>query len=96
MTVIYESPQMLIGRTHQFEWRVIVTESRIIPGRRVTEYQWRPPGLSCWHGTREWPTYDFNHTYYGLPLGLRKLWERYQPEIQAVLQGIEPPQLQLL
>ena len=37
MQIFYESPPMLIGRTHQFEWRVIVTESRIIPGRRVTE-----------------------------------------------------------
>ena len=25
MQIFYESPPMLIGRTHQFEWRVIVT-----------------------------------------------------------------------
>jgi hypothetical protein len=73
MQIFYESPPMLIGRTHQFEWRVIVTESSLHPGVRVTEYQWRPLGLPYWRGTREWPSYDFNHTYYGLPLSLRKL-----------------------
>ena len=94
MTVFYASPPLLIGRTYRFEWRVIVTELSWKPGTRVTEYQGRPPGLSYWRSSREWPTYDFNHTCYGLPRGLIKLWERYQPEIECAL-GKEPAQLSL-
>lgn len=94
MLVFYESPPMLIGHTYRFEWRVIVTESSWKPGTRVTAYQWRPPGRSQWRHSREWPSYDFNHTYYGLPRGLRKLWERYQSQIELAL-GKEPVQRSL-
>lgn len=96
MQNLFESLPMWIGK-HQ--WRVVVTS------RGYTEYEFRKQPLrlaNCtlvdftWHHSREWPAYDFNDTYYGLPRTLSKLWEANRVEIERILHGKEPAQRALL
>ena len=80
---LYTSPSMTIG---QHEWRMLIERS----GRgAVTRYEFQDESGAFWHRSQEWPRYDINDTYLGLPLGLAKLYEREQPAL--VQHGLAPP-----
>ena len=96
-TTLYESPSMRIGK---HDWRVIVKPFYL--GGNCTEYQWRPANLhglpdelharrEPWRSGEEWPGYNFNDTYLGLPRTLRTLYDREKPQLDRHLYGIEPP-----
>jgi hypothetical protein len=90
---IYESKPITIGK---HEWRVIVRPFYL--GGNCTEYQWRPaamPGLpegmdEYWRREEDWPSFNGNDTYCGLPRTLRKLYDREKAELDRHLKGIEP------
>jgi hypothetical protein len=72
---LYTSPSMSIG---QHEWRMLIERS----GRgAVTRYEFQDESGAFWHRSQEWPRYDINDTYFGLPRGLAKLYEREQPAL---------------
>ena len=93
MPHLYESQPMTIGK---HEWRVIVRPSYL--GGNCTEYQWRPaamPGLlegmdEHWRREEDWPGFNGNDTYCGLPRTLRRLYEREKAALDRHLHGIEP------
>lgn len=80
-------------------WRVGVGEYDIrSPDNltRCTFYQYSRDGMD-WKEAREWPSYDSNDTYNGLPLSLDRLYKRErraldtaldrQPRMELDLQG---------
>jgi hypothetical protein len=97
MQNIYESPPMKIGK-HQ--WRIVITP------QGYTQYEFKRPPIKLggfmvtddtWRNYREWPEYDINDgTYGGMPRTLRKLWEANRLEIERILYGKEPAQMELL
>jgi hypothetical protein len=81
------------------QWRIVIT------AQGYTEYQFRSPPVRLrnftyteftWHHYREWPGYDHNDTFDGLPRTLRKLWEVNRVTIERILHGKEPAQMELL
>ena len=94
MTILFESTPLLIGK---HEWRVIVRPFYL--GGNCLEYQWRPapmPGLpegmaGHWRGERDWPHWNGDDTYCGLPKTLRKLYHREKAALDWHLHGITPP-----
>ncbi len=90
---IYESRPIAIGK---HEWRVIVRPFYL--GGNCLEYQWRLaalPGLpedmpGHWQGEEDWPRWNGDDTYCGLPRSLRKLYDREKAELDRHLRGIEP------
>lgn len=88
-------------RIGKHDWRMIVRPSDY-SSRNVTEYQWRPANLhglpdelharrEPWRSGEEWPGYNFNDSYLGLPKTLRALYDREKPQLDRHLYGIEPP-----
>ena len=86
---LYISPPLVIGK---HEWRCVVY--RHSQYGACTDYHWRkiiPPswqadfGPGRWASQEDWPRYDTNDTYGGLPRSLRKLYLRHQTEIEAAL-----------
>lgn len=90
MTPAFESRPMLIGK---HEWRVIVKPFYL--GGNCLEYQWRPapmPGMpGQWNGETDWPHWNGDDTYCGLPRTLRKLYDREKASLDKHLYGIVPP-----
>jgi len=90
---IYESKPITIGK---HEWRVIVMPFYL--GGTCLEYQWRRLdtfGLPAtfrdpWRGEEDWPSFNGNDTYCGLPRTLKKLYDREKAELDRHLNGIEP------
>ena len=82
--VLYKTPPMKIGS--QSYWRLIVIPSSYAPGR-ATLYQWISATATYWHDQQDWPSYDFNDTYLGLPMALRTLFDKHKSEIANVLAG---------
>ncbi len=97
--IFYASPPMMIGK---HEWRVTVIPSRfydrkqaiMIPARS-TLFEWRRPAYYFpghhfeageWQSQRDWPRYNFNDSFLGLPRTLSKLYDRYKDEIHAALE----------
>lgn len=87
----YESPPMRIG---DHDWRIVVMPSRFPQGAPlVTEYQFRraiPFGSNIaserWIPDRDWPTYDSdNGVTAGLPVSLRRLFDREKAEVYRAL-----------
>src|SRR5271165_7191841 len=93
MTRTFESRPMLIGK---HEWRVIVKPFYL--GGNCTEYQWRSapvPGLpeytqGHWRRDRDWPRWNGDDTYCGLPKTLMRLYDREKTALDRHLSGIEP------
>jgi hypothetical protein len=86
---IYISPPMTIGK---HEWCCVVYRHPAYGA--CTNYHWRrisPPGAldaygpARWSPQNEWPRYNSDDTYSGLPRRLLVLWERYRPQIEAAL-----------
>ena len=70
----YVSQPIKIGNTH---WRLVLKERAAHRNleedrkRLCTEYQWNDEGR--WLPGTEWPTYNINDTYLGMPRRLGKL-----------------------
>ena len=93
MKVYFMSRPMQIGL---HEWRLNIRDFDI--GGKIhvcTEYEWRR-GDGPWRKAREWPTYDGNDTYNGLPRSLAKLYEANKAAVDLFIYGKEPDQLSLL
>ena len=72
---LYISPAMHLG---QHDWRLRIERS----GRgMVTKYEFQDESGSFWRRSQEWPSYDLNDTYLGLPRSLSKLHERENPAL---------------
>lgn len=83
--VLYATPPMRIGKK---EWRCIVKPWR--DGSRCTVYEFRCPewqGIPAgrWMNQCEWPGWDGNDTYLGLPKSLEKLYRKHEKEISEAL-----------
>ena len=92
MKTYFTSNPMKIGK---HEWRVLVTDLYL--GGRCTRYEWRTPSYtlggythpaSVWCSDQDWPTYDTNDTYHGLPRSLDRLYRTNEAEIRAHLDGM--------
>jgi antirestriction protein ArdC len=72
---LYTSPAMHLD---QHDWRLRIERS----GRgMVTKYEFQDDSGSYWKRSQEWPSYDLNDTYLGLPRSLSKLYERENPAL---------------
>lgn len=86
--VRYISPPIKIGNTH---WRLVIKEraahSNLDEERKrlCTEYQWNDEGR--WLLGTEWPAYNINDTYLGMPRRLSKLYEREKATIDFLIHG---------
>jgi hypothetical protein len=78
---LYESAPMQIGK---HGWRAVVKPSPY--GVYVIEYQWRTSSAAQWRTVTEWPRWNGNDTYCGLPKSLATLYRRNQQAIQHALQ----------
>lgn len=86
---LYISPPMVIGK---HEWCCVVyRHSQYGP---CTDYHWRRLYPQCcmkdlppdrWRSHKDWPRYDHNDTYDGLPRRLEKLYLRHREMIVAAL-----------
>jgi hypothetical protein len=101
MNALYESCPMTIGK---HEWRVIVTPSDF--GGNCLEYQWRPSSKQGlpeamrlhWRSGKEWPRWNGNDTYCGLPRTLQKLYYHEIRELDKHLSRVgkvAAPQMEL-
>jgi len=79
-TIYFETAPFLIGR---YEWRLLVKAFYF--GGRCTSYQWRRIGEEVWKDARDWPRFDLNDTYEGLPKSLEKLYVANEQKILKVL-----------
>ena len=86
---LYVSPSMAIGK---HEWCCVVY--RHPEYGACTDYHWRKIiprsweadfGPERWASQEDWPHYDTNDTYSGLPRRLEKLHLRHRDEIDAAL-----------
>lgn len=80
----YLSSPMKIGKQL---WRMRICENG--QGQVVTRYEFQDSSGMFWHGQRDWPWYDFNDTYLGLPKELAKLYERERPAL--IKYGLQSP-----
>jgi hypothetical protein len=97
MKPLYKSKPIVIGK---HEWRVIVTPFYL--GGNCLEYQWRPANadataVSGWRCSKDWPRWNGNDTYCGLPKTLNKLYYREIRELDKHLCRVAPiaPQMDL-
>jgi len=82
LETLYTSEPMTIGKTH---WRVGVASYEIGRGESLcTFYEWSKCG-HYWNDSRQWPTYDGNDTYNGLPKSLEKLYYREKEMIDHLI-----------
>ncbi|SEF11599.1 hypothetical protein SAMN02787142_7731 [Burkholderia sp. WP9] len=90
MKIYHVSSPMKIGL---HEWRLNIRDFNIGGQIHVcTEYEWR----GCndpWRSAKNWPTYDHNDTYNGLPRSLRKLYEANHAAVDLFIYGRKPDQL---
>jgi len=86
MKTYYTTPPMKLG---SHEWRCSVTDYE--GALRCTNYEFRRLGADAWQRSRNWPGYERNHNnaHGGLPASLSRLWNRYELEIVAALNGGE-------
>lgn len=88
MASLFQSESARIGKHW---WRILVRQGH---GGRHTEYQFRRAepndGLSQWRGQRDWPAYNTNDPYCGLPRTLSKLHKANEQEIRAALDEAHP------
>lgn len=84
---LYVSPALRVG---QHDWRLCIER-----GWRgmVTRYEFQDKDSPIWRRSQEWPGYDINDTFLGLPRGLSKLYERERPALEKC--GLLPPSKQL-
>ena len=93
MRVYFMSRPMKIGL---HEWRINIRDCDICGKvQTCTEYQWRRDN-GPWQSAREWPAYDHNDTYNGLPRSLTKLYEANRAAVDLFIHGKEPDQFSLL
>lgn len=82
----FESEPMRI-RNH--EWRIIVFQT--LSYGRCTRYQWRPvntlAGLppARWRNDTDWPRYNSDDTYNGLPRSLMRLYKQNLNKVKKSL-----------
>lgn len=92
--LIYETPAMKIGK-HTWKLRVCQDDNGVIspsvsgldyfsfgPERRTHYFFNAGRG---WWPAEDWPTYDSNHGYMGLPRSLAKLFYKYETHIRQAL-----------
>ncbi len=80
---LYVSKPIQIGN---HLWRMAI--DRNDRGSLVTKYEYQDKSGAFWNSQRQWPKYDINDTYLGLPRGLEKLYERELPALR--LFGLAP------
>jgi len=87
--ILFTSKPITIGK---HEWRILVSEHQLYSTPEgvltlCTSYQWRcacaPDGQ--WHEAQEWPAYDHNDTYNGIPRSLMRLYKRELASINRYL-----------
>ncbi len=72
---LYVSPPMQVSN---HLWRLRIERS----GRAMfTVYEFQDESGSFWKRSQDWPEYDTNDTYSGLPRGLSNLYRREQPAL---------------
>lgn len=96
--VLFATPTEVVGK---HEWRCIVYHDPLVlsPVRTkeglqfqagtmsLTDWEWRNPGETTWRGSKDWRTYDDHRGDDGLPKSLKKIWDKYQQQIQAAKEG---------
>ena len=91
MSIVYSTPPERIGHN---DWRCVVyVHAAYGP---CTQWQWmrRPvTAYSEWRIDHDWPTYDGNDFYGGMPKSLIRVFEKYRRQIRAALDGRTPPPL---
>ena len=73
---LYTSEPMQIGK---HLWRIKI--DHFDRSRLCTSYEFQDESGSFWHRSQDWPRYNINDTYLGLPRNLAKLYEREQPAL---------------
>ena len=76
---IYTSKPMQIGNHF---WRMVIDRSRSDDRRLATRFEFQDPSGAFWSDQRQWPEYNINDTYLGLPRNLEKLHERELPALR--------------
>jgi hypothetical protein len=82
---IYETPVYRIGKNH---WKLQVYVNQYYGN--CTRYLWQRADSDDprhWKTSHQWPKYDGNDTYDGLPRSLEKIYNRHQLEIKNSLRG---------
>jgi len=87
--MIYATPHMKIAN---FQWRCVVEYSDFLLSN-CSHFEFRKNQHSDWTTDKNWPTYDDNAAFGGMPKTLAKLYERFKSEILAALN--ESPALSL-
>ena len=98
----FTSAPMKIGPK---EWRIVVYTERDHETEMTTDYEWRYPvyknrqsgqvieEASQWSSMRYWPTYNGNDGMFaGCPHTLRKLYEKYQKQVDDLMNNPKPPE----
>lgn len=95
---IFTSEPMVIGRSG-VQWRILVKEGNphwkppdVID--RWTCYEFKYPDdvfvkNKRWQDSHQWPSYDFNDTYSGLPRSLAKLYDKNKVTIKDLMKGFQ-------
>jgi hypothetical protein len=81
---LYASEPMIIGK-HSWRMKIIRRQN----GQTTTRYEFMDESGCFWHDQKDWPRYNFNDTYLGLPRGLNKLYEREQ--VALTKYNLTPP-----
>jgi len=85
----YTSPPQTIGRN---DWRIIVDDSRAIPGQRSTAFQFRRQHTDAWQSQRLWPSYNINDgMHLGLPRSVAGIYRQHADAIAAAIAGEPEP-----
>ena len=83
-TILYSSPPMVIG---DHRWRAEVCGHATQGAHLHYQYEVSP---GCWYDEQQWPDYDPDNSYGGLPCALSELYLAYVREIVAALAyGVE-------
>jgi hypothetical protein len=94
MATFYTSPAYTVGK-HRWQCVVYLHDTY----GRCTRWEWQPLYESLrWRHHRDWPKYDPNDTYDGLPRSLGRIFDTHRAEIYAALQKpgwMKPPSAEI-
>lgn len=94
-TPVFATPEYTVGK---HVWRMIVYVGQDMATkepRRYTSYQFKGAAGAAspagWCAARDWPQYNPNDTYDGLPRSLEKIYTRHKEQIHAALENRPMP-----
>lgn len=96
--IAFSTPPCLIGK---HEWRCVVYHDPNWSGveknkdgfaivkepRNFSDWEWRNPGENAWKARQDWPHYNSNDSFDGLPRTLQSIWNKYEAEIAAAVES---------